>query len=159
MHCPHYRRSAFRKIAEKDFIIQIIAMNIVQMNHIRFDFFYLAHEFSCRAAACKSVQIKEACHKHVPENVKFASDLNRVRSRRTRISSKCDIGLPAILHGELADILGDAPCGAGVDDGVDLEKFWHHSVDYIQHMRRRCSAHPRGWNFLGRTHKTGLVDY
>ena len=129
VNSPDNRNICGAQIFKEYLIIKEIAVNVVDMNNVRLKFLDFPDEPLSRDNRGQSMPVCQACPYSVQSNAELSSHRNKLRpARHDPISSAaiCDIAVPTICHGQLADLLHDASrrC-TGPYNRINLQQFLH----------------------------------
>ena len=133
VNSPDDRFSALREVIKEDFVVEEIAVDVVDMDDVRVYFLDGFNEALGRKARAKSVSVQKSGFKSVKNDVQFSSDGDRqvvcacsldyrsVVSLSVPSATVCNIAIPSVRGGHLTDFSHNAS-GGGVrpDYRVDL---------------------------------------
>ena len=129
MDCPDDLYIAVAQVIKENFVIQEIAVDIVNMHNVGADFINPLYELLRSLGRSQSVPVKQPCLYSMPGNAETVSHRHRDRRGMHEPVSAPAIGhiaLPAIRHSQFADFFHYPP-GGGVcpHHGIYLEEFLH----------------------------------
>lgn len=132
MHRPDYGRTTTGQIVEQDPVVQEIPMNVVYMNHVRTNPFNALDQFTSSPVGSQPVSVEKAGHHSMPADAPLVAHRKKPGLARPDAITPTTVGyvaFPAMLHGQLADLLHDAARrGIYPQDRIYLKNLFHLSV-------------------------------
>lgn len=117
---PYYGFPTLGQVLKQQWVVEIIAMNVVQMDNVRIHLLNMVYQFLCRSNRHESVIVENArCY---PMDIFVCHVANVVEVGFALIvpSSVCDMALPAIFNDQSTDIFCDLSVRSPVGGDVYL---------------------------------------
>ena len=108
---PHHRNAFGGQIVEQDFVVQEITMNVMYMNNVGTDVFYLPDELPCSSRRGQSVTVEQARFHAVPRRTPspaHRNDFGAAGLDAVTATTVGDVALPAVADGQFSYLLHDA---------------------------------------------------